>query len=145
LLNPSSLGVLNNMFYRLPFPDVGKMEKLHELAGVTGDAKDFLAEMQDDLDAPNAMRDLRTRWEAHLDKHVTAGGARVNPSRKSLSARTQRCSSPTQSDGAQVCSQSPHWYTHTFIWCHHGGHGDLACRGQECAESAQVEEEEQAS
>ena len=120
------------MFYRLPFPDVGRMEKLHDSAGVTGDAKDFLAELQEDLEHANAMRDLRTGWEAYLDEHKPTGGALVNPSRKSLSVRKARCGtpSPTQSDIERVCS--PHWYTT------HSDDGDLSCRRQEReAESAE--------
>jgi len=82
---------------------------LHDLANVTGDANDFRAELQDDLEQPNAMRDLRTGWEAYLVQHMTAGGALVNPSRKSLSARRERYLSPIEGDSDQVCS--PHWYT----------------------------------
>ena len=98
------------------------MEKVHDLANVTGDAKDFRAELQEDLVHPNAMRDLRTGWEAYLDKHMTAasGGALVNPSRKSLSARRERCLSPIEGDFATVCSPlrcTPHSDNSVMVTC----------------------------
>ena len=84
------------------------MEKLHETAGVTGDAVCFRNEVQADLAAPTSMSDLTPGWEAYLDLHVTAVTGAPNPSRQSLSARRARCGSPTQSDLAKVCFS--HWY-----------------------------------
>ncbi len=57
------------MVYRLPFPDIGLMKKVHESAGVTGDATFFLNEIQGELEQPNAILDWRTGWEAYVDTH----------------------------------------------------------------------------
>lgn len=113
-MNPQSLGVIDDMFYRLPFPDSGRMDKLHAAAQVTPDAVTFLNEMQSDFNRPNAMSDLRSGWEAYLHREMNVpvdagydGGASGagNPARRSLSIRQLRSKTPTQSeDEAEVCS-----------------------------------------
>ncbi len=66
-INPRSLGVLDDMFFRLLFPDGPRMEKVHAKAKVTPDVLTFLAEMQSDFDnVVQAMSDLRTGWENYL-------------------------------------------------------------------------------
>jgi len=99
------------MFYRLPFPDHSRMEKVHKLAGVTGDVAIFLNEMQADLD--NGMGDLRTGWEAYLDTHAANdAGATAPPNKTSLSKRRARNKTPPMEvDEGEVCNDCyPRWH-----------------------------------
>ena len=107
-LNPHSLGIIDDMFYRLPFPDGGRMDKLHDAHGVTGVAVYFRTELQADFEEPNAMNDLTLGWGAYLDLHVTDAAGSLNPGRQSLISRRARCASPTQSDDEKV--RLSHWY-----------------------------------
>ena len=107
-INPRSLGVVDDMFFRLPFPDGPRMEKLHARANVTQDVRTFLAEVQRDFDNVHAMRDLKAGWEQYLrtemkviDDHDTGA-----PSKLNKDVRKARTSSPTPSEveEAEVCS-----------------------------------------
>ena len=110
-INSRSLAILDDMFFRLPFPDVMRMEKLLDSAGVSADAAYFLKMMQEDLDNPRAISDLRTTWWWFLDTQRTetgAAGLNRNPSRASLEARRERNRTPSSSedrdDQDEVCS-----------------------------------------
>ena len=108
-INPRSLGVVDDMFFRLPFPDGPRMEKLHARANVTQDVRTFLAEMQSDFDnAAQCMSDLKNGWQHYLrtemrviDDHETGA-----PSKLNKDVRRARTSSPTPSEveAAEVCS-----------------------------------------
>ena len=46
------------------------MDKLHVKMGLKGDARIFLNEIQEDLNDPRAMLDLRTGWESYLQTEM---------------------------------------------------------------------------
>ena len=108
-INPRSLGVVDDMFFRLPFPDGPRMEKLHARANVTQDVRTFLAEMQSDFDnAAQCMSDLKNGWQHYLRTELKVSddldtGA---PSKLNQSLRNARNSTPTieEIEAAEVCS-----------------------------------------
>ena len=115
-LNPQSLGVLDDMFYRLPFPDSLRMEKLHANAGITTDAAQFLRTMQSDFSSANAMSDLREGWihflgnEMKVDTHDDGTNRKSNnPGRRSLMARNDRTKTPTASEDEREMVCYLHW------------------------------------
>jgi hypothetical protein len=103
-INARSLGVLNDMFFRLPFPDGPRMEKVHAKAMVTPDVLNFLNEMQSDFDNVQAMSDLKTGWDNYLRTEIKVSDDRetgptpANPAKYSMSARRARNSTPTESE-----------------------------------------------
>jgi hypothetical protein len=104
-LNSNSLQVIDNMFFRLPFPDIQRMEKVHERAGIQQDVTTFLTDMQSDLGQGRAMSDFCKGWVTYIKQHLTtdASGTRqdappVNPYRMSSAKRREGSSTPTPSD-----------------------------------------------
>jgi hypothetical protein len=65
-LNLSSLGFIDCMFYRLPFPDLASLKKLQEAHKLTAGVETFLNEMHKDLLDPRATSDLRKGWKELL-------------------------------------------------------------------------------
>jgi hypothetical protein len=108
-LNENSLGFIDDMFFRLPFPDITRMEKLHQSVNVTADVFNFLGEMQDDLRQARAIEDLRRGWQEYLQAEMTSSGfGQHNLGKSSHSQRRMRNKTPTSSEEeeeeeAQVC------------------------------------------
>jgi hypothetical protein len=86
------------MFYRLPFPDLLRLEKLQERIGIATDAAAFLDKMQDDLGQDRAMADLRSGWVKYLNTEMTTKGASTGKVRKTSSQRHVRNKTPTTSE-----------------------------------------------
>jgi len=112
-LNPNSLQTIDEMFFRLPFPDSQRMEKVHERAGVQQDVATFLGEMQSDLAEVRAMLDLRRGWIAYIEQYLAdstdASGHRrppVNPCRRSSASRRAACRTPTPSSSDDEAGES---------------------------------------
>jgi hypothetical protein len=103
------------MFFRLPFPDIARMEKLHQSMKIAADVFSFLGDMQDDLRQPRAMEDLRRGWKDFLETEMTSSDfGQHNLGKSSQSKRRQRNKTPTTSEeedreegstleAAQVC------------------------------------------
>ncbi len=117
-LNPASLGIIDNMFFRLPFPDIVWMEKVHEMANVQKEVATFLCDMKADLAQPRLMSDLRKGWEAYIEQHlkakVPAGRPRADKSHKTMSRATRQArnnipSGDEAEDTAEVCSPQSAW------------------------------------
>ena len=108
-LNPTSLSFIDDMFYRLPFPDLGLLEKLQERLQITSDVVARFREMVNaDLSHPRAMEDLHEGWVNYMETEMKwKGGA--NPAKRSEFSRMDRNRTPTQSED-EVCF---HWYTST--------------------------------
>ena len=106
-LHPTSLSFIDDMFYRLPFPDLQVLEKLQEELKITGAVTKFRDLVHADLSHPRAMEDLHLGWMNYL-KTEAKGGAK--PAwRKSESMMEERNKTPTQSEiDVIVCF---HWYT----------------------------------
>jgi hypothetical protein len=58
-LNENSLAFIDEMFYRLPFPDIGLLEKLQLELGITADVGTFFAEIKGDYAHARFFDDLR--------------------------------------------------------------------------------------
>ena len=108
-LNPTSLSFIDDMFYRLPFADLGALEKLQERLHITADVVARFREMVNaDLTQPRAMDDLYDGWVEYVETEMKGKGG-ANPYRRSESIINERNKTPTQSDiEAIVCF---HWYT----------------------------------
>ena len=119
-LNPNSLACIDEMFYRLPFPDSVQLEKLQEEWKVTADAVNFLREMQEELEHPRAMDDLRKGWIKFLEEETGSRGP-PNPARLSESSRRERNRTPTEEELEElVCLLSflnQHCEVHMMMFC----------------------------
>jgi hypothetical protein len=101
------------VFYRLPFPDVGRLEKLQLDLGITADVGRFCAEIKEDYAHARFMEDLRLGWTRYLDTEMR-GPAKVNRTKISMIQRHERNRSPTSSEleaalareAAEVCLPS---------------------------------------
>ena len=108
-LNPTSLSFIDDMCYRLPFPDLGALEKLQERLHITADVVARFREMVNaDLTQPRAMDDLHEGWVNYVETEMKGKGG-ANPYKRSESSRMDRNRTPTQSED-EVCF---HWYTST--------------------------------
>ena len=94
-LNPTTLSFLDEMFYRLPFPDIVLLEKLQERLKVTADVVKFRELVHADLSHSRAMDDLREGWVNYLETEIKPKGG-VNPVRRRESIRMDRNKTPTQ-------------------------------------------------
>ena len=75
------------MFYRLPFPDLGLLEKLQERLHITSDVVARFREMVNaDLSQPRAMDDLHEGWVNYVETEMKGKGG-ANPAKRSLGAR----------------------------------------------------------
>jgi hypothetical protein len=87
------------MFFRLPFPDIARMEKLHQSMKISADVFSFLGDMEDDLKQPRAMEDLRRGWKDFLETEMPSSGfGQHNLGKCSQSKRRQRNKTPTTSE-----------------------------------------------
>ena len=103
LLNKDSLQVFDDMFFRLPFPDIQRMDKLLERKNLVGEIAQFLKDIRSDFDDPRILTDFRDGWMAYLhiekgvDVHQTAGD-QLSKSKTRLLKR----GTPTNSDEEEV-------------------------------------------
>ncbi len=96
-LNANSLAFIDGLFYRLPFPDIGLLEKLQLYSGITADIGRFLDEIKEDDAHPKFMEDLRHGWMKCLESDMR-GPAKINRTKISMSQRHKRNKSPTPSE-----------------------------------------------
>ena len=107
-LNRVSLSFIDDMFYRLPFPDLQMLEKLQEELNITAVVAKFRDFVQSDLSHARAMGDLHRGWLDYLTTEIKSKG-RVNPGWRDESSIDDRSKTPTQSNiEVIVCF---HWYT----------------------------------
>ena len=120
LLNPYSISFIDEMFYRLPFPDLQHLERLQEQHKVTGDVQTFLADVRADLEDPRAFEDLRKGWVSYLRTETKSGG-KSNPVKEQQKNRRERNKTPTQEEiEAMVCLLSAvhqHCEVHIMMSC----------------------------
>ncbi len=96
------------MFYRLPFPDLGLLDKLQERHHITSDVARFREMVNADLSHPRAMEDLHEGWVTYVETEMKCKGG-ANRAKRSESSRMDWNRTPTQSED-EVCF---HWYTST--------------------------------
>jgi hypothetical protein len=96
-LNVNSLAFIDELFYRLPFPDIGRLEKLQLDSGITSDIARFHEEIKEDYANPRFMEDLRQGWMEYLESEMR-GPAKIYRTKISMSQRHERNKSPTPSE-----------------------------------------------
>ena len=120
LLNPYSISFIDEMFYRLPFPDLQHLERLQEQHKVTADVQTFLADVRADLEDPRAFEDLRKGWVSYLRTETKSRG-KSNPLKEQQKNRRERNKTPTQEEiEAMVCLLSTvhqHCEVHIMMPC----------------------------
>ena len=80
-LNPTSLSFIDDMFYRLPFADLGALEKLQERLQITADVVARFREMVNaDLTQPRAMDDLYEGWVEYVETEMKGKGGHTGKS-----------------------------------------------------------------
>ena len=98
LINPKFLGIFDDMFYRLPFPNALELERILKRSDLilAGNAE-FLSSIRAELDEERALGDFERGWKKYLAE-------RVVPSAKAkivYSSFAERNRSPTpETDGA---------------------------------------------
>gem|GEM_PF-6166484 len=101
------------MFFRLPFSDIVRTEKVHEKAGVQKEVAAFLCDIKTDLAQPRLMGDLRKGWETYIEHHletkVPAGRQRADKSRVTSRVRNTTPSSDEDDGKTEVCSLQSVW------------------------------------
>ena len=111
---------MDEMFYRLPFPDLQHLERLQEQHKVTADVQTFLADVRADLEDPRAVEDLRKGWVSYLRTETKSRG-KSNPVKEQQKNRRERNKTPTQEEiEAMVCLLSAvhqHCEVHIMMSC----------------------------
>ncbi len=92
-LNANSLAFIDELFYRLPFPDIGRLQKLQLDSEITADIGRFRDEIKEDYAHPRFMEDLRQGWMEYLESEMQ-GPAKINRTKISMSQRHERNKSP---------------------------------------------------
>lgn len=97
-LNVNSLAFIDELFYRLPFPDIGRLEKLQLDSGIASDIARFHEEIKEDYANPRFMEDLRKGWMGYLESEMLGPASKINRTKISMSQRHERNKSPTPSE-----------------------------------------------
>ncbi len=95
-MNENSLAFIDEALYRLPFADIGRLEKLQLELGITADVGSFFAEIKEDYAHARFFDDLRDGWIEYLDTEMR-GSARINRTKVSMPQRRELNKSPTPS------------------------------------------------
>jgi hypothetical protein len=71
LINPKFLGIFDDMFYRLPFPNALELERILKRSDLilAGNAE-FLSSIREDLDEERALGDFERGWKKYLAERV---------------------------------------------------------------------------
>lgn len=65
VINGAVLACLDDMFYRLPFPNLSELEKLIKEAKAEANMIDFRKGLRAELDTPRAVQDFVNGWEKY--------------------------------------------------------------------------------
>ena len=87
VINAAVLSCLDDMFYRLPFPNQIELEKLIKVSQGEAQMSDFRAEIREDLNLPRALKDFESGWdkywkETQSQKRVAAARGKPTKSMK---------------------------------------------------------------
>lgn len=96
VINAAVLSCLDDMFYRLPFPNQIELEKLIKDSQGEAQMSDFRAEIREDLNMHRALKDFQSGWdkywtETQSQKRVAAGWGKPT---KSMKDRMKRAETP---------------------------------------------------
>ena len=93
VINAAVLSCLDDMFYRLPFPNQLELEKLiKEAHGVT-QMTDFRDELREGLNGSRALKEFERRWEKYWAD--TQSQKRAAASRQQTKSIRDRCRNKT--------------------------------------------------
>ena len=104
VINPAVLSLLDNMFYRLPFPNQEELDRLIKADNCDSESamQGFRTGLRADLDKPHAMRDFERGWDKYW-KETGSKGASQKKQAKSFEDKTKSPSpQPEGSDGSDA-------------------------------------------
>ena len=84
VINAAVLSCLDDMFYRLPFPNQIELEKLIKVSQGEAQMSDFRAEIREDLNLPRALKDFESGWDKYwkeTQSQKRAAAARGKPTK----------------------------------------------------------------
>ncbi len=102
VINAAVLSCLDDMFYRLPFPNQGELEKLIKDAQGVTQMTDFRDELREGLNGSRALKEFESGWEKYWTD--TQSQKRAAASRgqqaKSIKERCRNQTPPTPEDSS---------------------------------------------
>jgi hypothetical protein len=101
VINAALLSCLDDMFYRLPFPNQLELEKLiKDVPGGVAKMSDFRDVIREDLNEPRALKDFESGWDAYWNETQTQKRAAANRGQqsKSMRDRIRKATPPTPGD-----------------------------------------------
>ncbi len=97
VINPDVLSLLDNLFYRLPFPNLDDLERLIKADNGESAMHDFRTGLRANLDEPRAIQDFERGW----DKYWRETGSQSASQHKPLKSFQSRTKSPSpEPDGS---------------------------------------------
>ncbi len=99
VINAAVLSCLDDMFYRLPFPNQLELEKLIKaVPGGVDKMSDFRDVIREDLNEPRALKDFESGWDRYWNETQTQKRAVANRQPKSMRDRIRREATPPTPD-----------------------------------------------
>ena len=95
VINPAVLSLLDNMFYRLPFPNQDELDRLIKADNCETAMHDFRTGLRMDLDKPRAMQDFEKGW----DKYWRETGSKGASEQKLAKSFQDKTKSPSPEPG----------------------------------------------
>ena len=99
VINPDVLSLLDNLFYRLPFPIQTELEKL--IKDVQGDTEmiEFRATIREDLNNPRALKEFESGWDKYWVETRSQQQAAASRAQSGSMRDRVRSESPTAPSG----------------------------------------------
>ena len=98
VINPDVLSLLDNLFYRLPFPSLDDLEKLIKADNGESAMHEFRTGLRANLDEPRALKDFERGWERYW-KETGSQSASQHEQPKSFQSRTKSPSPVPEGSG----------------------------------------------
>jgi hypothetical protein len=99
VINADVLSCLDDMFYRLPFPNQMELEKLIKDAQGVTQMSDFRAEIRDDLNEPRALKEFESGWDKYWNETKSQKrAASKGQQSKSIKDRIRKAAPATPED-----------------------------------------------
>ncbi len=81
VINPAVLSLLDNLFYRLPFPNQEELDRLIKADNCDAAMQDFRTGLRADLDKPRAMQDLERGWDKYWKETGNKAASQQKPAK----------------------------------------------------------------
>jgi hypothetical protein len=104
VINAAVLSCLDDMFYRLPFPNQLELEKLiKDVPGGVDKMSEFRDVIREDLNEPRALKDFESGWDRYWNETQTQKRAAANRGQqsKSMRDRIRKATPPTPGDTSE--------------------------------------------